>query len=137
MVKMTVRINQDDADDGGDDDDGDYGDDSDDDVVDDIYDIDDNEKQNNKHIHYYDGFENNNRNNLMQVCFEMLLCQILNVYCITHRDFTVRPAEVKDYGGVEKLTKTILLHDNLLKDVTQFNKAKRDDVRLSVSPFKK
>lgn len=44
---------------------------------------------------------------------------------------------MRDYGGVEKLTKTILLHDNLLKDVTQFNKAKRDDVSLSVSQFKK
>lgn len=70
---------QDDTDDGGDDDGG-YSDDSDDDVVDDICDVDDNEKQNNKHIHYYDVFENSNRNNLMEVCFEMLLCQILNVY---------------------------------------------------------
>lgn len=45
------------------------------------------------------------------------------------RDFTVRLAQKSDYDGVEKLTKSIDLHDNLLKDLTQYNKAKRDDVR--------
>ena len=44
------------------------------------------------------------------------------------RDFTVRPACKKDYPGVEKLVQTIHLHENLLKDLSQYNKARRDEV---------
>lgn len=63
---------------------------------------------------------------------------IRNTYCNTitftmyvYRDFNVRPACTKDLGGIEKLTKSISLHDNLLKDIDLFNKARRDAVSIS------
>ncbi|XP_052767765.1 cilia- and flagella-associated protein 61-like [Mya arenaria] len=51
------------------------------------------------------------------------------------KDFAVRPAASKDCGGVEKLTKTIALHENLLKDLTQYVKAKRDDDGTEIQAF--
>ena len=48
------------------------------------------------------------------------------------RDFTVRPACTKDYSGVETLVQTINLHENLLKDLSQYNKARRDEVRTEI-----
>lgn len=44
------------------------------------------------------------------------------------RRFLVREASTKDYADVEKLVKTLDLSENLLRDLKQFNKAKRDDV---------
>ncbi len=40
----------------------------------------------------------------------------------------MREASTKDYADVEKLVKTLDLSENLLRDLKQFNKAKRDDV---------
>lgn len=47
------------------------------------------------------------------------------------RNFTVRRACTADYEGVEKLVKTIDLHENLLNDLQEFNKARRDQVRVA------
>lgn len=46
------------------------------------------------------------------------------------RDFHVRPACTKDVNGIEQLVKTIDQNDNLIKDIKQFNKARRDDVSI-------
>ncbi|KAL4238233.1 Cilia and flagella associated protein 61 [Mactra antiquata] len=51
------------------------------------------------------------------------------------KDFSVRLATPEDYSGVEKLTKTIDLHENLLKDLKQYNKAKRDDDGKQIQAF--
>ena len=40
----------------------------------------------------------------------------------------VRPACSKDYGGVEKLVCTLDMNENLLRDLKQYNKARRDNV---------
>ncbi len=45
----------------------------------------------------------------------------------------MRPACSKDYEGVENLVKTLDLSENLLADLQQYNKARRDDV--SILPF--
>ncbi|XP_053397247.1 cilia- and flagella-associated protein 61-like [Mercenaria mercenaria] len=55
--------------------------------------------------------------------------------CGLLKDFAVRPALKTDYDGVEKLTKTIDLHQNLLKDLAQYNKAKRDDEGTEIQAF--
>lgn len=44
------------------------------------------------------------------------------------RDFKVRPACTKDTAGVENLVRSIHLNENILKDLQQFNKARRDEV---------
>ena len=42
------------------------------------------------------------------------------------RDMVVRKACTSDYPNVEKLVRTLDLNENLLADMTQFNKARRD-----------
>ena len=49
------------------------------------------------------------------------------------RDFKVRPACTSDFQGVETLVNTLDLHENLLQDLKQFNKTRRDDVSRLVS----
>jgi len=45
-----------------------------------------------------------------------------------YRDFHVRPVCSKDLAGIEQLVKTIDLNENLIKDIKQFNKVRRDEV---------
>ena len=52
----------------------------------------------------------------------------IRVHTICFRNFIVRTACTKDYESVEKLVKTIQQHENLLQDLTAFNKARRDAV---------
>lgn len=40
----------------------------------------------------------------------------------------MRPACTKDTAGVENLVRSIHLNENILKDLHQFNKARRDEV---------
>ncbi|XP_052270971.1 cilia- and flagella-associated protein 61-like [Dreissena polymorpha] len=51
------------------------------------------------------------------------------------KDFCVRPAEVRDLAGVEKLTSSITMHENLIKDFNQYIKAKRDDDGTEIQAF--
>lgn len=51
------------------------------------------------------------------------------------KDFSVRFAEPTDYTSVEKLTKNIELHENLLKDLVQYNMAKRDNDGTEIQAF--
>ncbi|XP_064599733.1 cilia- and flagella-associated protein 61-like [Liolophura sinensis] len=51
------------------------------------------------------------------------------------KNFTVRRACTADYEGVEKLVKTIDLHENLLKDLQQFNRARRDQDGTEIQAF--
>ena len=44
------------------------------------------------------------------------------------RNFIVRPACSKDCAGVEELVCSLDMNENLLRDLKQFNKARRDDV---------
>ena len=44
-----------------------------------------------------------------------------------YRDFHVRPVCSKDLAGIEQLVKTIDLNENLIKDIKQFNKVRRDE----------
>lgn len=55
--------------------------------------------------------------------------------CGLLKDFTVCLAQKSDYDGVEKLTKSIDLHENLLKDLAQYNKARRDDDGTQIQAF--
>ncbi|KAK7506894.1 hypothetical protein BaRGS_00001745 [Batillaria attramentaria] len=51
------------------------------------------------------------------------------------RNFVVRPACTSDYSSVEKLVKTIQLNENLLADLTQYNKARRDADGTEIQAF--
>ena len=49
--------------------------------------------------------------------------------CVMHdRDFVVRAACSRDYTFVEMLVRKIQLKDQILRDLVQFNKARRDSV---------
>ncbi|KAK3611320.1 hypothetical protein CHS0354_029969 [Potamilus streckersoni] len=51
------------------------------------------------------------------------------------KDFMVRPACTNDYSGVEKLVKNVDLHENLLKDLQQYNRARRDNDGTELQAF--
>ncbi|XP_064621787.1 cilia- and flagella-associated protein 61-like isoform X2 [Lineus longissimus] len=51
------------------------------------------------------------------------------------KNFDVRPACTKDLAGVEKLVQTIELHENLLDDLKQFNKMRRDSDGTEIQAF--
>ncbi|KAL3874225.1 hypothetical protein ACJMK2_037270 [Sinanodonta woodiana] len=51
------------------------------------------------------------------------------------KDFKVRPACTSDYSGVEELVKNIDLHENLLKDLQQYNRARRDNDGTELQAF--
>ncbi|KAJ8309534.1 hypothetical protein KUTeg_014408 [Tegillarca granosa] len=51
------------------------------------------------------------------------------------KDFNVRPACSKDIEGVQKLVQTVDLHENLLADLKQFYKARRDDDGTEIQAF--
>ena len=53
------------------------------------------------------------------------------VHTICFRSFVVRTACTKDYESVENLVKTIQQYENILQDLTAFNKARRDPVSSS------
>ena len=53
------------------------------------------------------------------------------VHTICFRSFVVRTACTKDYESVENLVKTIQEYENILQDLTAFNKARRDPVSSS------
>ena len=46
------------------------------------------------------------------------------------KDFIVRPVCTSDMDSVEHVVNSLDLHENLLADVEQYNKARRDDVSL-------
>jgi hypothetical protein len=50
-----------------------------------------------------------------------------------YRDFHVRPVCSKDLAGIEQLVKTIDLNENLIKDIKQFHKVRRDEVIISIA----
>lgn len=51
------------------------------------------------------------------------------------KDFKVRPACTKDTAGVENLVRSIHLNENILKDLHQFNKARRDEDGTEIQAF--
>lgn len=57
---------------------------------------------------------------------------IILLFILLIRNFKVRTACTSDYKDVESLVQTIDLHENLLADLAQFNKAKRDPVSANV-----
>ena len=52
-----------------------------------------------------------------------------------YRNFVVRAARESDAGGVETLVSTLDLHENLLADLKQFNKARRDNVSYTTAIY--
>ncbi|XP_076099520.1 cilia- and flagella-associated protein 61-like isoform X2 [Mytilus galloprovincialis] len=51
------------------------------------------------------------------------------------KDFHVRPVCSKDLKGIEELVKTINFNENLIKDIQQFNKARRDEDGTEIKAF--
>lgn len=51
------------------------------------------------------------------------------------KDFHVRPVCTKDVSGIEQLVKTIDMNENLMKDIHQFNKARRDEDGTEIKAF--
>lgn len=56
----------------------------------------------------------------------LLRVTLASCVCV-FRNLVVRPACTSDFEGVKRLVKELDLHRNLLVDLTQFNKARRDD----------
>ncbi|KAL5009389.1 hypothetical protein ScPMuIL_014970, partial [Solemya velum] len=51
------------------------------------------------------------------------------------RDFVVRPVCTGDMMGIENLIQTVDLHENVIKDIKQYNKARRDEDGTEIQVF--